>query len=296
MAGVPRRPTRVIGPVLALGDVASVKAAIDTKGKTGLRDRSPSSRRPRPRCPATASASRTSDTKAIAAGRRVARRRAGAAASMPAAPGVLEQLDHAVGGRRRPGARTAPSSSTPDRRTSRPPAPAKNASPSSRRSCRRRPSSSPRATTSARRSPEIKAQLAADPDLKDAVKQVDDALGIVGGFDAATGWIGEAGIAITRDGDHDRRRARRHPDDAAAAERLLNQLKAFVAARRRPVGPHRHERGLQRHHDHRASTCPASAGCSAPRSARANSPAARAQARLRRHRRRRRDRLRHATS
>jgi hypothetical protein len=75
---------------------------------------------------------------------------------------------------------------------------------------------------------ELKALLAEQPDLADAVKQVDDALGIVGGFDAATGWIGEAGVAITRDGKDIAGGLVVSPTDAADAERLLNQLKAFV--------------------------------------------------------------------
>ncbi len=75
---------------------------------------------------------------------------------------------------------------------------------------------------------EVKALLAEQPDLADAVKQIDDALDIVGGFDAATGWIGEAGVAITRDGTDVAGGLVVAPTDAADAERLMNQLKAFV--------------------------------------------------------------------
>jgi hypothetical protein len=75
---------------------------------------------------------------------------------------------------------------------------------------------------------ELKSLLAEQPDLADAVKQVDDALGIVGGFDAATGWIGEAGVAITRDGKDIAGGLVVAPTSAADAERLMNQLKAFV--------------------------------------------------------------------
>jgi hypothetical protein len=74
----------------------------------------------------------------------------------------------------------------------------------------------------------LKAELAKDPQLADAVKQIDDALGIVGGFDAATGWMDEVGIAITRDGDTIGGGLVITPTDAAAAEKLMNQLKAFV--------------------------------------------------------------------
>ncbi len=75
---------------------------------------------------------------------------------------------------------------------------------------------------------ELKTLLANEPDLADAVKQVDDALAMVGGFDAVTGWIGEAGVAITRDGSDIAGGLVVTPKDATDAERLMTQLKGFV--------------------------------------------------------------------
>ncbi len=63
---------------------------------------------------------------------------------------------------------------------------------------------------------------------KDAVKQIDDALSILGGFDAATGWMGESGIAISRTGDTVTGGILVVPTDRAGADRLFNQLKAFI--------------------------------------------------------------------
>ena len=46
-----------------------------------------------------------------------------------------------------------------------------------------------------------KSMLAKQPALADGVKQVDDALAIIGGFGAIVDWMGEAGVAVTVDGD-----------------------------------------------------------------------------------------------
>ncbi|HEU0245003.1 MAG TPA: DUF3352 domain-containing protein [Candidatus Limnocylindrales bacterium] len=74
----------------------------------------------------------------------------------------------------------------------------------------------------------LKDQLAQDDSLKDGLKQVDDGLSILGGFDAVTGWAGETGIAVTKTGDTFSGGIVSVPADAAAAERLFNQLKAFI--------------------------------------------------------------------
>jgi hypothetical protein len=72
-------------------------------------------------------------------------------------------------------------------------------------------------------------RLASDPTLKDGVKQVEDALGILGGFEAVTGWMGEAGVAITLDGDKVAGGLLVTPTEAAAADRLFTQINGFIA-------------------------------------------------------------------
>jgi Protein of unknown function (DUF3352) len=79
---------------------------------------------------------------------------------------------------------------------------------------------------------QLKATLAEDPSLADGVKQIEDALAILGGLEAITGWMGDAGVAITRDGDSVAGGLLVTPTDADGAEaaaRLLTQLKGFVA-------------------------------------------------------------------
>jgi hypothetical protein len=75
----------------------------------------------------------------------------------------------------------------------------------------------------------LKEALAADPRLADGVKQVDQTLSLVGGLDAVTGWMGEAGVAVTADGQSLNAGLVVTPTDPAAPKRLLDQLKAFIA-------------------------------------------------------------------
>lgn len=79
---------------------------------------------------------------------------------------------------------------------------------------------------------QLKSMLAEDPSLAEGVKQVEDALAILGGLEAIIGWMGDAGVAITRDGDTVAGGLLVTPTDAEgaeAADRLLTQLKGFVA-------------------------------------------------------------------
>ena len=75
---------------------------------------------------------------------------------------------------------------------------------------------------------QLKAALASDPSLAAGVKQVDDALQLLGGFDAVAGWIDEAGVAITRDGSKVSGGLVMTPTDAAAADRLFSQITGFI--------------------------------------------------------------------
>jgi hypothetical protein len=70
--------------------------------------------------------------------------------------------------------------------------------------------------------------LATKPQLADAVEQVDQALALVGGFEAATGWIGDVGIAIEPDGDGVVGGLVITPTDPADARQLFTTLTAFL--------------------------------------------------------------------
>jgi hypothetical protein len=83
---------------------------------------------------------------------------------------------------------------------------------------------------------QTKDTLAKDPDLKDTVKQVEDALQLLGGFDAVTGWMGEAGLAITLDNGSLAGGLLVTPTDAASAERLFNQLNGLIGLGGAQVG------------------------------------------------------------
>ena len=73
-----------------------------------------------------------------------------------------------------------------------------------------------------------KKMLAAEPSLKDTVAQVDQALALFGGFEGMTGWMDEAGIVVTRDGDSIAGGLVLTPTDAAAAERLFSQVTGLI--------------------------------------------------------------------
>jgi hypothetical protein len=66
------------------------------------------------------------------------------------------------------------------------------------------------------------------PAYADAFKEIDAAMGILGGFDATTGWLGETGIAVARTDDGVHGGLVTVPTDHAAAERLLTTLRSFA--------------------------------------------------------------------
>jgi hypothetical protein len=74
----------------------------------------------------------------------------------------------------------------------------------------------------------LKALFEGEAAFEEVIGQVDQALGIVGGFDAATGWIGDVGVAITRQGEAVDGGLIIQPTDAAAAERLFTSLRSLV--------------------------------------------------------------------
>ena len=74
----------------------------------------------------------------------------------------------------------------------------------------------------------LRDKLAADPKLDPYVKQLDSILGLAGGFQGAAGWIGDVGIAVTRNADAVSGGIIIHPDDAAAAGSLFTQLRSLL--------------------------------------------------------------------
>lgn len=214
----------VTGPVLALGDLASVKAAIDTGGKSGL---------PTVTQFQEAEASVTGDrlgfayvdTAAIVEG---ATNLAGAAAeAMPDLPSLVKDwvAPWAVAAISVQDGAFVIDTRSPHVEAAGPP----------QNAVSKIPGLVPPTTVFladghdvGKVITEAKDQLAVDPELGDAVKQIEDVLAIVGGFDAATGWIGEAGVALTLDGDQAGGGLVVVPTDSAAADRLLGQLKVFL--------------------------------------------------------------------
>jgi Protein of unknown function (DUF3352) len=74
----------------------------------------------------------------------------------------------------------------------------------------------------------VYAILEAEPKLADGMKQVEQTLGVLGGYEAITGWMGDAGIAITRNGNAVDGGLIVVPTDRAAAERLFTLIKSLV--------------------------------------------------------------------
>jgi hypothetical protein len=72
-------------------------------------------------------------------------------------------------------------------------------------------------------------QLVADePKLAEPLGQVDQALGILGGFDAVTGWMGDFGVAVTRNGDAVDGGLLVVPTDRAAADRMFTTIRSLI--------------------------------------------------------------------
>ncbi len=74
----------------------------------------------------------------------------------------------------------------------------------------------------------VRDKFAADPKLDQYVKQLDSILGLAGGFQGAAGWIGDMGVAVTSSGSSVSGGVIIRPDDAAAAGRLFTQLRALL--------------------------------------------------------------------
>ena len=231
------------GPVMALGDTTSVKAAIDTKGTAGLPtvdavpDRGGVGPRRSPRLRLRRRGQPCSRARRPWPGSPLPRSRACRRSWTTCRPR----------GWRPPSApRTARSSSIRRPLTRRRWVRRRWPSRSCRRSFPRPRSRSSRATTWAATLQRAKALLAKEPALADGVKQVDDTLALLGGFGAIVDWMDEVGIAVTVDGDKVAGGIVATPLDPAAPDRLFSQLRGLPPARRRIVRHQGHRGGVRR--------------------------------------------------
>jgi hypothetical protein len=214
----------VVGPVLAIGDSTSVKAVIDTGGKTGLNTNTQFQ---------TAEASVTGDRLGfayvdLATLAKSAKNLAGAVTdAMPSLPISLDGLTPpwVAGAVRAEAGAFVMESRSPHMKSA---GPATNAE-------SKLPGVLPPSTVFLAEGHDVgktiisvKDELAKMPELKEPIAQLDDALAILGGPEAITGWIGEAGIAVTLDGKEISGGLVIAPTDAGAADKLLSQLKAFI--------------------------------------------------------------------
>ena len=251
----------VTGPVLAIGDTSSVKAAIDTGGKTGLNTNEQFK---------TASATITGDRLAFAYVDTEAIVTA-ASAMVPADNGMptaaLSVLDglypdwSVVAVEAKDGALVVESRQPHNEKLGTAPNAASTL-----------PSLVPADTVVLVDTQDfggalkrLKALLASDASLKDGVQQVDDALKLVGGFDAAVGWMGESGIAITNTNGEVARRDRHRPDERRRRQSAVHPAARVHRARGRRIrassSPTRRTTGRRSPR----STCPASAPSPGPR-------------------------------
>ena len=76
---------------------------------------------------------------------------------------------------------------------------------------------------------ELLALYGSDPALKEMVGQLDKALDLVGGADAAFGWAGDTAIVVNVAGDTPEAGLVIQPTDKAAARQLFTALKALIA-------------------------------------------------------------------
>ena len=243
------RPTRSSRRSPSLGDVDSVKAAIDTGGKTGLAPTSSSKAASRP-LTATGSPSPTSTSqRSVDATEGLAERRGGRRAGCRRLRRRCSTAARlvAVGG---PGRGRRLRQSRSRRRTSTPSARRRPRAPRSRRSSRRPPSPSPRATTSASASPAHRAALRLRPDSPTASSRSTTPLALIGGLDALIGWMGEVGVAVTADGDTLGGGVVIVPTDAAAASGCSPARRPRRARRRLGSGIKVTDEDLRRHDDH----------------------------------------------
>jgi hypothetical protein len=67
-----------------------------------------------------------------------------------------------------------------------------------------------------------------EPALADSFAQIDQAAGMLGGLDALLGWMGDAGIVVAKDGDALEGGFVSIPADASGGRQLLTTLRSFI--------------------------------------------------------------------
>ena len=67
-----------------------------------------------------------------------------------------------------------------------------------------------------------------DPALKDAYAQIDQMAGLLGGLDAIVGWLGDTGVVVDKHGDAVEGGIVSIPADAAQGKQLFTTLRSFV--------------------------------------------------------------------
>jgi len=67
-----------------------------------------------------------------------------------------------------------------------------------------------------------------EPGFAEGFKQLDEAAGLIGGLDAAVGWMGDSGLVVAKSGDTVEGGVVSIPADAAAGQQLLTQLRSLV--------------------------------------------------------------------
>ncbi len=67
-----------------------------------------------------------------------------------------------------------------------------------------------------------------DPSMTEALKSVDQAAGILGGLDKSVGWMGDTGVVIARSGESVEGGIVSIPKDAAGGAQLLTTLRSFA--------------------------------------------------------------------
>jgi hypothetical protein len=213
------------GPILALGDVASIKAAIDTKGTAGLPTNA-QFKTAEATVPGDRLGFAYADTAAIM---KAAQAAGGSGASaMPTMPAFLDQLNvpWGVSVIRAHGGAFVIDGVTPHAAGLGPDKAAES----------KLPGLVPATTVAlieghdaGQALERAKTLLGKDPSLADGIKQVDGALSLLGGYGAVVDWMGEAGVAITVADGKPGGGIVVTPTDPAASERLFTQLRGLLA-------------------------------------------------------------------
>lgn len=227
--GAPDGAYATFGPVLALGDAASVTAAIDTGGSGGLASSD-----------TFAAASRSlpedrlgyfwMDTAALARWSASVQEQLGgdAAAAMPALPAFFDDITPAwvAGAVRAEGDALVIESRSPH-------VAAISGDPANRASTLAGlvPANTLVLATTHDVSGNVDRLLSLlrnDPQIATGLQEFESALGILGGVEGLAGWIGDLGVVVVPEGDGVAGGVVIDPTDRAAAERLLTTLRSFV--------------------------------------------------------------------